>query len=142
MKLLAPQANGYVVRTGLASILLPDVLGPLPPAQNNNGAIITAGSAVNITVLAIFGRDTNSDGIYDELFFTDNVPAGGEAVSLSGQCPQFFGNPATIVQTSATLTNGVASLDVTLSDLKIPDILELGGSATGANGVRENECVA
>ena len=135
VKLLAPQANGYVVRTGLAGILLPEVLGPLPPAQNNNGAIVTAGSLVNITVLAIFGRDTNSDGIYDEFVFTDNVPAGGEAVNLSGQSQQFAGgNPPTIVQSSVTLINGVASVDVTVSDLKISDILEGGFSGTGATG--------
>ena len=57
-------------------------------------------AAVNITVLAIFGRDTNSDGVYDEFVFTDNVPAGGEAVNLSGTVwSQFGASPVTIVQT-------------------------------------------
>ncbi len=85
-------------------------------------------------MLAIFGRDTNSDGIYDEFVFTDNVPAGGEGVNLSGQCVHsLVAIPATIVQTSGTLTNGVASVDVTLKDLKIPDILEGGGAGTAAS---------
>ena len=129
VKLLAPQANTYAVRTGLSSVLLPEVLEALPAPQNNNNAIISAGSSVNITVLAAFGRDTDNNGNFDTFIFTDNVPVGGESVNLTGQNSELGGSPITIVQTSATLTNGVASVDVTLKDLKIPALLAPTGDA-------------
>ena len=58
IKVLAPAANTYVTRTGLAASLIPEVLEAVPNPQNNNGAIISAGSSVSVTVMAAYGRST------------------------------------------------------------------------------------
>ena len=81
-------ANTYVTRTGLASALVPDVLEAIPSRQNNNGAILLAGSSVDVKVMAAFGIDTDIDNIYDNYIFTDNVPAGAEVVNISGTVGQ------------------------------------------------------
>ena len=135
VKVLAPVANTYVTRTGLASALVPDVLETIPARTNNAGAIITAGSALNVTVMAAYARNTNfpADNVYDNYIFTDNVPAGAETVNISGAV-----GSVTIAQTSATLENGIVTVSPTAQDLKIPDILETATSA-GANATRMNE---
>ena len=126
IKVLAPVANTYVTRTGLASALIPEVLEAIPGRTNNAGAIITAGSALNVTVMAAYGRDTDLNGIYDQWYFTDNVPAGAETVNISGSAthPIIAPSTVTIAQTSATLENGIATVSATAQDLKIQDILE------------------
>ena len=133
VKVLAPMANTYVTRTGLASALVPDVLEAIPSRQNNNGAILLAGSSVDVKVMAAFGIDTNIDNIYDTYIFTDNVPAGAEVVNISGTV-----GSVTIAQTSATLGNGIATVSATAQDLKIPDILETAANAA-ANATRMNQ---
>ena len=134
VKVLAPAANTYVTRTGLASALVPDVLEAIPARTNNAGAIITAGSALNVTVMAAFAQDIiGPDGIYDNYIFTDNVPAGAETVNIGGSV-----GSVTIAQSGATLENGIVTVSATAQDLKIPDILETAANA-GANATRMNE---
>ena len=135
VKVLAPMANTYVTRTGLASALVPEVLEVIPSRQNNNGAILLAGSSVDVKVMAAYARNTNfpADNVYDDYVFTDNVPAGAETVTISGA----VGN-VTIAQSPATLENGIVTVSLTAQDLKIPDILETAANAA-ANATRMNQ---
>jgi hypothetical protein len=134
VKVVAPAANTYVIRTGLASALVPDVLEAIPNPQNNAGAIISAGTAVEVTAMAAYARDiAPADGTYDTYIFTDNVPAGAEKVNISGAV-----GSVTIAQSSATLENGIATVSLAAQDLKIPDILETAANAA-ANATKMNQ---
>ena len=128
IKVLAPVANTYVTRTGLASALIPEVLEAIPGRTNNAGAIITAGSALNVTGHGSLWPVTPIFLMVCMIrwYFTDNVPAGAETVNISGSAthPIIAPGAVTIAQTSATLENGIATVSATAQDLKINDILE------------------
>ena len=75
--------------------------------------------------MAAFGRDTDANNVYDQWYFTDNVPEGAEKVNISGAATHaIFTGAITIPGTSATLENGIATVSLTVNDLQIPDILE------------------
>ncbi len=75
--------------------------------------------------MAAFGRDTDANNVYDQWYFTDNVPEGAEKVNISGAATHaIFTGAVTIPGISTTLENGIATVSLTVNDLQISDILE------------------
>jgi len=142
----APEANCYVVRTGSISTL-PAVLETIPGQKNNDSAVVQAGSDVKVHVFAAYTPDEGTT-----YYFTDNVPENGKMVLVQGVVPgssTTTDNAATIIysppnggiigqdtvtiaQSMVTLTNGYASASVTVSNLKIPEVIKLLGKSESA----------
>jgi len=142
----APEANCYVIRTGQISTL-PEVLEEISATRKNNDSTkAEAGSSVTVHVFAA----CYSNGKY---YFTDNVPVTGSYVLVQGLAlspavtsttnaqtimnPWLFapGFTYTVAQTMAVISNGYASASVQVSDLKIPEVLNLTGASTTADNM-------
>jgi hypothetical protein len=86
LKVIAPVANCYVVRTGgISSNALPNILEEIGPPQFNYGLPQKAGSSVKLDIFAAYGYDsTGLGGPFDTFIYTNNLPAGTEKVTVEG----------------------------------------------------------
>ena len=86
LKVIAPVANCYVVRTGgISSNALPNILEEIGPPQFNYGLPQKAGSSVKLDIFAAYGFDsTGLGGPFDTFIYTNNLPAGTEKVTVEG----------------------------------------------------------
>jgi len=134
----APEANCFVVRTGSLPSL-PKVLEEISETGNaNNGATISAGTALTLHVFA--AKKYTLSGGTSKYYFTNNVPTGATSVTVLGTYNKgesfsyaelFYLDGSGAVQIATvpvTLTDGYATTSVTISDLKIPDIIKLEGT--------------
>ena len=121
LKVIAPVANCYVVRTGgIQSNALPKILEPIGIPQNNYDLPQRAGSSVKLDIFAAYGYDsTGLDGPFDTFIYTNNLPAGAEKVQVEGsEVTLVDGHAATSVQVNNL---GISPVGTT-SDEQITDL--------------------
>ncbi|MFC1592286.1 hypothetical protein ACFL43_07150, partial [Thermodesulfobacteriota bacterium] len=118
----APSMTGYVIRTSNVSAI-PDVMGKIADAKSKSDkGVKEAGDSVRVNCFAGY-TDNNGDWR-----LTDNLKTGTDVVSLSGSVTTYKGSNInkSVESSGATLVGGVATVDVTVSDLDIPDVLAMG----------------
>jgi len=130
--IVAPEANGYVVRTGAVtedgsavypySIAMPDVGEEVAGDTENyyTGIPLTPSEPVTVNVFAVYASSIHSD----TYIFTDNVPEGADSVVITGgiDSEEMFLD-MTYAAASAVLADGYVSKEFTITDLKVPELL-------------------
>jgi len=142
--IVAPAANGYVVRTGAVtengsavfpySIAMPDVGEEVADDTGNyyTGIPLLPSQAVTVNVFAVYDCDEGR-------IFTDNLPAGADSVVIAGYHDAIDDERDVrfvVDSASATLTDGYVSKDFTITDLKIPELL----AATVGYEIEDDSC--
>ncbi|MCX5903937.1 MAG: hypothetical protein NTV89_10825 [Proteobacteria bacterium] len=114
VKILAPLANVYVARTGGINTL-PNVLDELPPPQKDKSAGKLAGDSVLIDVFAAYAHVTN--GIVDNLIFTDNIPAGFDTVTIGTSTVTLVNGHAAASSVEKTVRPSLTATDTAATQL-------------------------